>query len=363
MTPKRGDDAERAAVHVGSRFSRKDYWCILFYVSVAVATGFADLRMRAYPKHPVTKFIPAVVANTEPAPARYRVLAPYLDYQVARVTGVSPQTVWHITRLLWIFLAYCVIHVYLRTWFAPEAAVAGVLLTAATLPLTFTNSWAHPDHLPELALFTLGALAIARRSDLLFAAALAVAALNRETSVFLVLLYAVAGPVTRIRVVRAGIFGLEWFAIYGGLRLWRGFEHYQYWQAGRNLTDLTIPLPAELYDPYYRGYAYFAVVLFGPMLYIAVRASGHAPLFVRRALLVVPGVVAVAFMFSNIIETRIFTPLYALILPGLMFGLFNHPPVNALLTPRPGRLVNDEGVASRNDVVGDRDSMDLGEPR
>src|SRR5687767_11902306 len=230
MTPKRDDDAGHAPERPGSRFSRRDWWCILFYVSVAVATGFADLRMRAYPKHAATKFIPGVVANAEPAPGRYRVLAPYLDYQVARVTGVSPQTVWHITRLLWIFLAYCIIHVYLRTCLPPEAAVAGVLLTAATPPLTFTNSWAHPDHLPELALFTLGAFAIARRSDLLFAAALAAAAFNRETSVFLVLLYAVAGPVTRIHAVRTAIFGLEWFAIYGGLRLWRGLEHYQYWQ-------------------------------------------------------------------------------------------------------------------------------------
>jgi hypothetical protein len=43
-------------------------------------------------------------------------------------------------RLLWIFLACVFMHVYLRTWFHPEAAVAGMALTAATVPLTFTNS-------------------------------------------------------------------------------------------------------------------------------------------------------------------------------------------------------------------------------
>jgi len=308
---------------VGSRVGRKDYWCVLLYVSLAIATGFADLRMRAYPKHPVTKFIPAVVANAEPAPARYRVLAPFIDHFIGRVTGASQQNVWYATRLFWIFVAYCIIHVYLRTWLTAEAALAGVALTAATLPLTFTNSWAHPDHMPELALFTLGALAVARGSDWLFAMALAVAALNRETSVFLVLLYAVAGPLTRRRVLGVGLFGVEWLAIYSGLRAWRGVQHYDYWQAARNLTDLTLPLPAEYYDPYYRGYAYFAVVIFAPMLYVALKAAGGAPVFVRRALLVAPCVVAVAFMFSNIIEARIFTPLYALVLPGAMFGLFN----------------------------------------
>jgi hypothetical protein len=297
---------------------RKDYWCLLLYVTLAVATGFADLHMRAHADNVIRSYIPGVVAGTEGAPGRYRVLAPFLIDGAAKVTGASAENVWHFTRLLFIFLAYCAIHAYLRTWFAPEAALAGVALTAATLPLTFTNSWPHPDSMPELALFTLGALAIARRADALFAVTLAAAALNRETSAFLVLLY-LAEPLTRSRAVRAALFGMEWLAIYAGLRLARGLQHYDYWQAARNLADLGL-LPAN-YDPYYRAYAYFAVVLFGPMLYLALKAR-DAPPFVRRALMIVPVFVAVAFTFSSIIESRIFTPLYPLVLPGLMFSLF-----------------------------------------
>lgn len=317
----------RDAIDSVSRFGRNDYWCVLLYVSLAIATGFADLRMRAHPQHPVTNFIPAVVSNTEPAPARYRVLAPFVNHYIGRATGISQQNVWYATRLGWIFAAYLIMHAYLRTWFTSAAALSGVALAAATLPLTFTNSWGHPDHMPELALFTLGALAIARRSDLLFAVTLAAAALNRETAVFLVLLYAVAWPLTRRRVLGAALFGLEWLAIYAGLRAWRGLQHYDYWQALRNLTDLTFPLPAEFYDPYYRSYAYFGVVIFAPMLYVALRSAGRAPLFLRRALFVVPCVVAIAFTFSNIIETRIFTPLYALVVPGAVFGLFGESTV------------------------------------
>jgi hypothetical protein len=302
--------------------SRLDYRCLLVYVSLAIATGFADTRMRAFPMHPVDTFIPAVVSNTEYAPAKYRVLAPFLDHYASRLTGLSPQNTWHLTRLLWIFLAYALTHAYLRTWFRPGEAVCGVALTAGTLPLLFTNSWGHPDHMPELALFALGALAIARRWDGLFAVALAAAALNRETSVFLVVLYVVAEPLRRARIVRAALFGLEWAAIYASLRLWRGLSHYDYWQLWRNLSDLTVPLPAEYYDPYYRLYAYFAIVLFGPLLYLALRARG-APAFIRRAPLAVPVVALVAFSFSNIIESRIFTPLYAMVLPGVIFALFS----------------------------------------
>jgi hypothetical protein len=302
------------------RMTRKDASCLLLYVSLAIATGFADLHMRPHTDKVVTEYIPGVVANTEFAPGRYRVLAPLAIEKTAAATGLSLQSTWYISRLLFILVAFWCLHLYLRTWFAAETALAGVALTAATLPLTFTNSWPHPDSMPELALFTLGAMAVARRRDLLFCVVLALAAFNRETSAFLVMLYFVASPVTRAHIVRTGLFTAEWFAIYAGLRLARGVQHYDYWQAARNVADLGL-LPPN-YDPYYRFYAWFAVFLFGPMLYLALRARRDMPLFARRALLVVPAFVAVAFTFSSIIESRIFTPLYPLVLPALMFALF-----------------------------------------
>ena len=182
---------------------------MLLYVSLAVATGFADLRMRPHTLN-VVKDISGVVADTEYAPGKYRVLAPFTIDGLATLSGASLEATWYATRLLFIFLAYLAIHAYLRTWFQPVASLTGVAVTAATLPLTITNSWPHPDAMPELALFALGALAIARRLDVLFAVVLALAAFNRETSVFLVVLFFVAYPLTRARLVRTALFGLEW---------------------------------------------------------------------------------------------------------------------------------------------------------
>ena len=227
--------------------TRKDGACLLLYASLAIATGFADLHMRPHTEKVVTECIPGVVANTEFAPGKYRVLAPLVIEKTAAVTGLSLQATWYISRLLFILIAFWCLHLYLRTWFAPEAAMAGVALTAATLPLTFTNSWPHPDSMPELALFTLGAMAVARRQDVLFFVVLALAAFNRETSAFLVLLYFVASPFTRAHIVRTTVFAAEWFTIYAGLRLARGIQHYDYWQAARNLADLGL-LPPN-YDP------------------------------------------------------------------------------------------------------------------
>jgi hypothetical protein len=88
----------------------------------------------------------------------------------------------------------------------------------------------------------------------------------------------------------------------------------------RNLEFLKL-LPPN-YDLYYRAYAWFGIVLFAPLVYLGLRADRSAPLFVRRALWVVPPVVFVAFTISSIVESRIFTLLYPLTLPAALFGLF-----------------------------------------
>jgi hypothetical protein len=234
------------------------------------------------------------------------------------VTGAPISAVWHVTRLGLFFAAYVIFYIYLRRWFSPTSSLLGTALVAATLPLTFTNSWAHPDHIAELALFTAGCAAIAANRAGLLAILLGAAALNRETALFLVPLYLLAEPFSRARVLLTALFAVEWTAIYVGLRAWRGFVHYDYGQFARNLQFLKL-LPAP-YDPYARAYAYFGLLLFGGLLYVALSSHGSRPLFMTRALWIVPMFGVVAFCISSIVETRIFTPLYALVLPSVIFG-------------------------------------------
>jgi hypothetical protein len=286
---------------------------------MSVASGFVDLRTRAYPVRPYTEFIPGVVNGSADAPERYRVLVPFTAAALTRMTGLSPSAIWHTSRLALFFVAYIVFFCYLRTWFSPSRSLLGTAVVAATLPLTFTNSWAHPDHIAELALFTGGCLAIARQQFGWTALLVAVATLNRETAVFLVLLHLAAGPLTRARLLRTMLLGVEWAAIYLALRIWRGIAHYDYLQIWRNLEFLRL-LPSN-YDPYYRAYAYFVFVLFGGLLAVALLTRTRPPgAFADRALWIVPPFAAVAFTMSSIIETRIFTPLYPLVMPAVIFA-------------------------------------------
>jgi hypothetical protein len=292
---------------------------VALYATVAVACGYMDFRMRQYPDIPWKDFMPSVVDGTAEAPGLYRVFTPLTTTWFIRATGLAPVEGWLLSRLLWFMACLLAFDWYLRTWYSDVASFGGTLFVAATLPLTFTNSWAIPDQLPELAFFALGAGAIARGRDGWFAAWLTLAAFNRETAVFLVLLYAVARPLTAAHAARTAAFGALWFGIYAGLRAWRGLQSYDYWQIWRNIRFLGLLPPG--FDPYKRAYAWFVIALFGPPAAVIWARWDAVPPFARRALLVVPAVLAVATVFSSIIETRIFTPLYALMLPAVVAAL------------------------------------------
>jgi hypothetical protein len=261
------------------------------------------------------------VANTEPPPGKYRVLAPFLLDTLTRATGLAPRDGWALFRWLGLLAALLVTHWYLVTWFPPELSIVGNLLLAALLPLTFTNSWGHPDHIVELILFTLACATIARQQFVATACVLAVALTNRETAAFLGLLFFAQAAIDRRHLVRtAGLAGLV-LATLGGLRWWRGWEPYDPWQLGRNLEFLGL-LP-DNFDPYYRAYAWFFVLLIGPAAWLVAATWRRQPRFSRVAVaVVVPVFVVVSMLFTSVIETRVFTPALPLLLPGVLFAMF-----------------------------------------
>ena len=304
--------------------SRQTWAALLLYVSVAVAVGFTDHRVRRFADHVVTTYIPEVVQGTAEPPGRYRVLAPFMIDAAQRAIGASPLITFLVIRLALIYAALVATHVYLRRWYDAFSAVGGTLLLAALLPLTFTNSWAHPDSMVELLLFTGGCIAIAGRRDAWFVAWLVAAAFNRETSAFLLILWAwdrlASGswPAVWLRV--AGV-GALWVGITGGIRWARGFAHYQYWMLPTNLDNL-IPLPAN-FDPYVRVSGYMWVILSLTLLGLAtlgVRRCGFSSYF-GRALGVACLLLATGVTISSVIESRIFTPLLPLLLPAALAGL------------------------------------------
>lgn len=290
------------------------------YVAAATALGFVDYQIRSYPTLAFEEYSPSVIAGQADAPGRYRVLAPYAYEGLRRVTGLAPANAWVLFRWMALGVFLAASHLYLTTWFDDRAAAAGNFLALALLPLTFTNSWAHPDHFTELALFTAACACIARQWTTAALALIALNALNRETSAFLVLLFWLAGPTGRyawrVRVAAAGI----WVAIYVALRAWLGFATYDAWQGLRNFQWL-LPMAGE-YPPYLRIRGWFFLVLLAPLWWPVLATWSRQTRFSRAAAgVVAPAFLLTAWLFSSVIEARIFTPLIPLLLPGVLSAM------------------------------------------
>lgn len=294
------------------------------YLAMATALGFVDHRVRPFPETAWTKYVPAVLHHEEPAPAKYRVLGPIVYDKLLHATGLRPDTAWLFFRWLCLLGAFLAGHLLYSTWFSSRGAVAGNAVLGAVLPLTFTVSWGHPDHLLELFLFTLGCACVARRWTTAFLGVLVVATLNRETAFLLVVVFAVAEGLTVGRLRWIGAAALVWLATYAGLRWRLGYSGYNPLHFWENLWFLqTWPEFAKDRDIYYRFYGWFFVLLLGAPIVAIVRTWAAQPRFVRGAAgVAVPLFVTIGFLFSSVMEPRIFTPLLPLLATGMLFALF-----------------------------------------
>lgn len=306
-----------------------DRRAFILYVCVALALAFVDHRVRRekYRDHVVAEYNPSVIAGTSGAPAKYRVLMPYaLDY-VTKASGQDAYLVFLASEFMFILASLFATHIYLRHWYDPPAAASGTVALAALIPLTFTNTWAHPDTFPDLFLFTAGCYAVALRRDFLLAAVLLIGMFNRETMGFVALLWALhrRGEWRRRHTVLRGVllFGVCG-AVYVGLRWARGFEPYDMWMVGRNLDSMQV-LPVG-FDPYTRIAGFFWIALLGVpawFAFVAARRPG-APAFFRSAAAIAALFVLVAWLFAAVIETRVFVPVLPLLLPAAV-GAFAQP--------------------------------------
>jgi hypothetical protein len=298
------------------------------YVALATAMGFVDYNIRQYPERGFKEYTPEVLEGRAVAPAKYRIFGPQAYAFVGRMSHLPTRETWVLFRWLCLFGSLLAFHVYLSTWFDRGWATAGSILAMALLPLTFANSWAHPDHLTELLLFTLGCLCIARRWDLAFAGVLLANALNRETSLFLVPLYFLAQPATVRHVAKSAAFGGLWVAVYVGLRWYFGYGTYDASDAiGNNIKALTLQLLGRDYPPYHRLFGWFFAALAIPLAWMTVSTWKSQPRFAKVATAIVaPAVLLLGFLISSFVEPRIFTPLLPLLIPGALRALSDGTP-------------------------------------
>jgi hypothetical protein len=263
-------------------------------------------------------FQAGILAHTIEAPDRYRFVLPMmiegpiavLQRSMSRNDAFDRAYAVFYVLALPAFLAS--LFAYVRVWFPSEAALVGVLFVAATLPVAMRPNEYGPHSFLEPTFISLALLCILRDRRLWLAVLVAVATLNRETGIFLVVLYALARPLNQQRAIVTVAYGAIWLTVFIGLRLYAG-DADRYWTVAKVFTSNLSQLPLTVFN---------VAALFGVFWWFAAAGFRDSPTFVRRVAVVIPVYLAVIGVWGVWWEVRLLLPLLPLLLPLALSFLF-----------------------------------------
>jgi hypothetical protein len=294
---------------------------IFFAVSTVTALNYAFLPGK--PTLEARRSIQdGILHHSIQPPDRYRFLVPLMIDGPIRMLRQSMSDDDAFDRAYAVFYVLALpaflasLFAYARVWFPTEPALVGVLFVAATLPIAMRPNEYAPYSFLEPTFISLSLLCILRDRCRWLALLVAIAALNRETGIFLVLLYAVARPLNKQRVITTLAYAAIWLAVFISVRLFAGIAN-PYWTVDKvfrtNLSQL-------------RPTVFNVAALFGVFWWFAIAGFRRAPPFVRRVAIVIPAYVAVIAVWSIWGEVRLLLPLMPLVLPLALSFLFAFSP-------------------------------------
>lgn len=259
-----------------------------------------------------------VLAHTATAPDRYRFLTPVLVEGPVRILQRAMSREDAFDRVYAVFYVVAMVAMvwslfaYLRVWFSDEQALIGVLIVTSTLRITIRQHDYAPSSYLEPTFFALALLLILKDRRVLLGLLVTLASFNRETGVFLVMLFVATNARTRRTLMTALVYTAIWGAVFLGVRYVAG-EGERYWEIGRVWqTNLSQP-----------GLTIYNLTAFlGVVWILAVAGLGRAPTFVRRSAVVIPVYVGVVAVWGIWWEVRLLMPILPLVLPLALSYLF-----------------------------------------
>lgn len=260
-----------------------------------------------------------------------------------RLLNISIEHAYILQRWLFVFLAFCCFHFYLKKWFNDAVAFAGVTLLAALMPLVYFN------HLQESAPFLLftflvGLWAIRERNNLVFIFVLILGIMNNETALILALAYFAYQLPQRLKDIHwksllqsigaTVMVSLPATIIFASIRwITRDNPHLGTpWKLPYNVVGILSNLThLDLFELHRAVYLY-PLFLFGLLWIYGFLHFKSKPLFLRRASLIIPFFIAGHMLTGNIYEARQMLPLGFILIPLALWNLFphdTHSPMNS----------------------------------
>jgi len=275
-----------------------------------------------------------ILRGDAPAPYRYRVLVPksveLLRMEFAKQLGEDRafQAAFALFDFLALLLLLASLFAYLRIWFDPGMSLLGVFAVSLTMLVAMADHFYQPWSLLEASLFPLALILIRRDWTIAFLSLVVIGALNRETSVFLPLLYLLghwtlyeekgSGHLPRRALAVALLAFALWAAIQLSLRTMLGAAepvHSLPQLLAKNLDTHSLARTA-------RNLGQFML----PFVFFIVPGFRRAPAFVKRTTLLLPPYLAAYLIWGIWYEMRLLMPLYSVLASLALFGLTKRSP-------------------------------------
>ena len=312
---------------------RRNLFFLLFVMGCGAAAALTNYGgVGLIDPEDTASLIASIVHGTADSPYRYRILVPQIIQGLSTLVnpdGVSGLAVaWFAYWILVYQLLFLAIYRILRIWFSPFLSLVGILVMAVSVQVTIDGTF-QPWTVLEAGLYALAILAIYYKKNTALLIVLIVATINRETGCFILLFYCaqqirMRWPfMDRKAWAWSTVYGVTWFALFVGLRLWLGPAH--------NAASIAEAFANNI-EPYHLvSFGLRASLFLGAYWIMVIAGWKTAPDFIRRAWMVAPIYLAFIMVFGVWREVRLLMPLYAILIPtGLGFlakiSYFNHPP-------------------------------------
>lgn len=313
------------------------YIIILLFAAAAVSTHTYFMTLKAIEAlhgHPIgqTSYLNSVdttmdfptvteshmqyIEGKAPYPLRYRILVPFMVEKFHDWTGIPYYLSYSLYAFLTILTSLIIFFIYLRQWFSESLSVLGCLCITMLLPLTYILFF--PNDLMVMLVYFIAALLLTKFFHRFFAHALFwllifVGTFNKESTLFLVIFYAVFLYMNYPRrwkenILYLGIAGICFVIPYIVLRIWYGVGPYAGFGVSLNSSLLTIVLLG---------------IFFNSLLLMALTSFSNKPKELRALCLASIPFFLVHWTLGDIGEVRMYTPMFIWLIPMALWHLRN----------------------------------------
>ncbi len=300
---------------------------LVAYVSFALSYEYHD-RIERPKESARIRYHGSILDGSGENAVRTRLLIPWVAEFAAntltRTAGFTPvkafNAAYFCLNVAGLLLFFGAMWRLLVDWSPRPLAIAGILLAAFMMALTFRDQFFHPWSFWEPAFFALGMLLLRSGQIAAFAALCAVAVVNRETSIFLPLAFCVhcwRGASPRPVALMAGGTLLGCTALLLVLR---------------SVTGAEPPLDGYLQENFQRNLAtgWYSLLLnahlLGPVWWLAARGLPDAPALVRSFALALIPYLGLLVTVSVWWEIRYWLTAAPVLVPAILAGIQSYFP-------------------------------------